>query len=39
MPRRSVRWDARAESIRNILSQGGYTVTQLSAATRKRYGS
>ena len=32
-------WDARAESIRNILSQGGHTITQLSAATRRRYGS
>jgi hypothetical protein len=30
---------AQAESIRNILSQGGYTVAQLSAATRKRYGA
>src|ERR1700730_11961844 len=32
-------WDARAESIRNILSQEGRTITQLSAATRRRYGS
>ena len=30
---------AQAESIRNILSQGGYTVAHLSAATRKRYGT
>ena len=32
-------WDARAESIRNILARCGYTVTQLSAATRRRHGS
>jgi hypothetical protein len=32
-------WDARAESFRNILSQEGRTITQLSAATRRRYGS
>jgi hypothetical protein len=32
-------WDARAESIRNILSQEGRTITQVSAATRRRYGS
>ena len=31
--------DARVESIRNILRQGGHTVTQLSAATRHRYGT
>jgi hypothetical protein len=31
-------WNARAESIRNILSQDGRTITQLSAATRRRYG-
>jgi hypothetical protein len=31
-------WNTRVESIRNILSQSGYTVTQLSAATRRRYG-
>lgn len=31
--------DVRVENIRNILSQGGLTVTQLSAATRKRYGA
>lgn len=30
---------AKAENIRSILSQGGYTVAQLSAATRKRYGA
>lgn len=30
---------AQTESIRNVLSQGGYTVAQLSAATRKRYGA
>ena len=32
-------WDARVESVRNILARCGYTVTQLSAATRRRYGS
>ena len=32
-------WGDRVESIRNILSQGGHTITQLSAATRRRYGS
>ena len=32
-------WDARAESIRNVLARCGYTVTQLSAATRRRHGS
>ncbi|MGA9800407.1 MAG: hypothetical protein WBQ68_15455 [Terriglobales bacterium] len=32
-------WDARVESIRNILHQDGHTITQLSAATRTRYGS
>jgi hypothetical protein len=32
-------WDARVDSIRNILSQDGCTITQLSAATRGRYGS
>jgi hypothetical protein len=31
--------DDRVESIRNILCQDGHTVTQLSAATRRRYGS
>jgi hypothetical protein len=32
-------WGARVESVRNILSQDGRTITQLSAATRRRYGS
>jgi hypothetical protein len=32
-------WDARAESIKNVLARCGYTVTQLSAATRRRHGS
>jgi hypothetical protein len=32
-------WDSRIESIRNILYQDGRTITQLSAATRGRYGS
>jgi hypothetical protein len=32
-------WDARVETIGNILRHEGYTVTQLSAATRRRYGS
>lgn len=32
-------WHARLESVRNILSLGGYTVTQLSDATRRRYGN
>ena len=32
-------WDARVESIRNVLAQCGYSVTQLSAASRRRYGS
>lgn len=32
-------WDPRVESIRNILCQDGRTITQLSAATRRRYGS
>ncbi len=32
-------WEARAESVRNILCQDGHTITQLSAATRRRYGS
>jgi hypothetical protein len=32
-------WDTRIESIRNILSQGGLTIAQLSAATRRRYGN
>jgi hypothetical protein len=32
-------WDARVESIRNILIQGGRTIAQLSAATRRRYGT
>jgi len=32
-------WDDQVESIRNILSQDGRTITQLSAATRRRYGS
>jgi hypothetical protein len=32
-------WDARVETIRNILRQDGCTVTQLSAATCRRYGS
>jgi hypothetical protein len=32
-------WGARAESLRNILGRDGHTITQLSAATRRRYGS
>ena len=32
-------WDARAESIKDVLARCGYTVTQLSAATRRRHGS
>jgi hypothetical protein len=32
-------WDARAESVRNILCQDGRTITQISAATRRCYGS
>ncbi len=32
-------WDARVERTRNVLTQCGCTVTQLSAATRRRYGS
>lgn len=32
-------WGERVECIRNILSQEGHTITQLSAATRQRYGS
>ena len=32
-------WNTRVESIRNILCQDGRTTTQLSAATRRRYGS
>lgn len=32
-------WDARVESIRNILRRDGYTMAQLSAATLQRYGS
>lgn len=32
-------WDARAQSVRNILCQDGRTITQLSAATRRCYGS
>ncbi|MGH9548026.1 MAG: hypothetical protein ACRD3W_01575, partial [Terriglobales bacterium] len=32
-------WAARAESIKNVLAQCGYSVTQLSAATRRHYGS
>ena len=32
-------WGARVESVRNILSQDWRTITQLSAATRRRYGS
>jgi len=32
-------WEARAERVRNILSQDWRTITQLSAATRRRYGS
>ena len=31
--------DARAQSIKNVLARCGYTVTQLSAATRRHYGS
>ncbi len=29
----------RAESLRNILGRDGHTITQISAATRRRYGS
>ena len=32
-------WDARVESIRNILYREGHTITQLSVSTRRRYGS
>jgi hypothetical protein len=32
-------WGARVQSLRNILGRDGYTITQLSAATRRRYGS
>jgi hypothetical protein len=32
-------WGTRAESVRNILCQDGRTITQLSAATRRCYGS
>lgn len=32
-------WDDRVESIRSILRQGGHNVTQLSAATGRRYGT
>src|SRR5450755_3197726 len=32
-------WEARAESVRNILCLDGHTITQLSAATRRCYGS
>ena len=32
-------WNIRAESVRNILCQDGRTITQLSAATRRCYGS
>ena len=39
MSRRQSDWDARVEIIRNILARDGYTITQLSAATRRRYGS
>lgn len=31
--------DAQVENVRNVLARCGYTVTQLSAATRRRYGS
>src|SRR5450755_4177622 len=32
-------WGTRAESIKNILILCGLTITQLSAATRRRYGT
>jgi hypothetical protein len=32
-------WKDRGESVRSILCQDGHTVTQLSAATRRHYGS
>jgi hypothetical protein len=32
-------WNTRVENIRNILARDGYTVTQLSATTQRRYGS
>lgn len=32
-------WGARSESLRNILYRDGHTITQISAATRRRYGS
>src|ERR1700690_1824121 len=32
-------WDARVESIKDILCQDRHTITELSAATRRRYGS
>jgi hypothetical protein len=32
-------WNTRVANIRNILARDGYTITQLSAATRRRYGS
>jgi hypothetical protein len=31
-------WEARSESLRNILCRDGHTITQISAATRRRYG-
>ncbi len=32
-------WGARSESLRNILYRDGHTITQISDATRRRYGS
>jgi hypothetical protein len=32
-------WETRAESVRNILCRDGHTITQLSAGTRRCYGS
>ena len=32
-------WGARVDGLRNILGRDGHTITQLSAATRRRYGS
>ena len=32
-------WKDRGESVRSILCQDGHTITQLSAATRRHYGS
>jgi hypothetical protein len=32
-------WEQRSESVRSILCQDGHTITQVSAATRRHYGS